>query len=388
MKKLLLLLAIVITSCKTDEECINCYSTEYGLSKISINKNEVSFKYWLESDNKSKEDNEYLIYISRIEPVLAYNILLSSINYNFDFDNIDLASFTFFTQKDIKKIDSLNSKDILGFQLYRQKGQNLITEIFKLTENEVVKIDDLTSTVNYLSTNDVYDCSKIFNSKKIRAIMVINNQFKFETKKVNVRFPLKSKLIKYKEKILNYKSSKIENRINASCSKPCVSYSGNCVTVYDGGLPPQPIGFTCIRPICPFKEIVLEEGKTDKEIDDELSFARNFRDTFMLSYSLGRDYVQFYYDLSDASSLFSDEQWRQYKLIKPLLMNKAEQILNNENENLILINQNDKTRMIEFVNSLKTIDNSNSFQSMISKMLNDINKLSNKSIKEVKKLLN
>jgi len=201
MKRLLLLL-IVFTSCETDKECSSCYSTEYGVSKININENEVSFKYWLESENKSKEENEYLIYISTIDPVLLHNILLSSIKYKFDFDSKDLASFILFTEKDIKKLDSLNSKDILGIQLYRQKGQNLITEIFKLTKNGVVKIDDLTSKVNYLSTSDVYACSKIFNSKKIRTIMLINNQFKFEPKKVRGISTLKSSILKYKEKTL------------------------------------------------------------------------------------------------------------------------------------------------------------------------------------------
>ena len=169
MKRLLLLL-IVFTSCETDKECSSCYSTEYGVSKININENEVSFKYWLESENKSKEENEYLIYISTIDPVLLHNILLSSIKYKFDFDSKDLASFILFTEKDIKKLDSLNSKDILGIQLYRQKGQNLITEIFKLTKNGVVKIDDLTSKVNFkftlnsvtsLSlTTALWDCTK------------------------------------------------------------------------------------------------------------------------------------------------------------------------------------------------------------------------------------
>jgi hypothetical protein len=385
---LLLLLAIVIISCKTNEECISCYSTEYGSNKISINNNEVSFKYWLESDSKSKEENDYLIYISRIEPTLAHNILLGSINYNFDFDSNDLASFTFFTEKDIKELDSINSKDILGFQLYRQKDQNLITEIFKLTENEVVKIDDLTSTVNYLSTNDVYDCSKIFNSKKIRTIMVINNQFKFESKKESGKSVLKSKLIKYKENTPNYKSRINENEINEineSCSKPCVSFSGTCVTVYDGGLPPQPTGFTCIRPICGLQQIAIEEKTPEKELKKELDSARDFRDNFLMNYSTSKKYIGYYYNLSYTyKNLYSDIQWNKIKSIKPLLINKMHELLNKENNNKIFINEKEKVQLLEFVNTLKTVDNSNNFQNMISQMLYDINRFSNKSIYEVK----
>jgi hypothetical protein len=392
IKLLFFSIVFLIQSCQTDKECVSCYSTEYGSSKISINNNEVSFKYWLESDNKLKEENEYLIYISRIEPVLAHKILLSSINYNFDFESNDLASFSFFTEKDIKGLDSLNSKDILGFQLYRQKGHNLITEIFKLTENEVIKIDDLTSTVNYLSTNDIYDCSKIFNSKKIRTIMVINNQFKFEPKKELGKSILSSKLIKYKEKTLNYKSRIIENEnntsINASCSKPCVNYSGDCITVYDGGLPPQPNGFTCFRNICGLQQIAIEEKTPEKELKNELNSARDFRDNFLTNYSIGKKYIRYYYNLSYTyKSLYSETQWSKFKSIKPLLINKMNKILNNNDNNKIFINEKEKVQLLEFVNTLKVIDNSNSFQNMISQMQYDINRFSSKSISEVNIIL-
>lgn len=387
MKKLLLLLlsTIVITSCTTNEECVSCYSTEYGLSQISINKNEVPFKYWLESDNKSKEENEYIIYISGMEQTLAHNILSSSINHNFDFDSNDLASFTFFTEKEIKEIDSLNFKDILGFQLYRQKGQNLITEIFKQTENEVVKIDELTSTVNYLSFNDVYDCSKIFNSKKIRSIMIINNQFKFEPKKEYGESILNSKLIKYKEKTLSYKSSIIENRINSYCIGPCTSdEDGNCILISQNGK-----WFALCRPTkCPLEQIGDEENTPKKDLKNELNSARDFRDNFLINYSISKKYIRYYYNLTYTNkSLYNKTQWNKFKSIKPLLINKMNEILNKENNNKIFINGKEKEQLLEFVNTLKVIDNSNSFQNMISKMQYDINRFSGKPISEVKFIL-
>ena len=65
-------------------------------------------------------------------------------------------------------------------------------------------------------------------------------------------------------------------------------------------------------------------------------------------------------------------------------MNK---ILNNNDNNKIFINEKEKVQLLEFVNTLKVIDNSNSFQNMISQMQYDINRFSSKSISEVNIIL-
>lgn len=156
-------------------------------------------------------------------------------------------------------------------------------------------------------------------------------------------------------------------------------------------MPPVPIGFQCLTPIvwCPFERIAREEHKPEKELKNELNSMRNFRDNFLANYSIGKKYIRYYYNLSDTySDQFSNMHWNEIKSIKPLLINKMNEILYSKDKNKIFINEKEKQQLLNFVNTLKSIDRSNNFQNMISQIQNDINRFANKSTSEVKIILN
>ncbi len=46
IKFLAFFLIMLVNSCKTNDECLNCFSPENGTKKVKIGKTEILFKYW------------------------------------------------------------------------------------------------------------------------------------------------------------------------------------------------------------------------------------------------------------------------------------------------------------------------------------------------------
>lgn len=350
------------------EKCETCVTKEAGTAKLTIGNTQNSYKYW-EGDN-SKPKYDYKLYINYDDFTETVNTLTEDLKIIVDKKNV----FCLVLFHDKIEKSQLQKNNIKGYQIYYKEDKNLITEIYKNVNDEMVLLNNLTSNVLHISSNEIFACSSIFDFLEKNVVILIdqNNVPEFKGNNPNLSKNI-TKHLKNKNK-----GTTIININSERCFSPC-SYlfeNSSCTWVKDG--------FTgywhCPRPcfLTDYKSLKNPKLKEQEEL------ARDFRDNYLVQTSIGKKYIDYYYLLSSYSKNFSTENINALKSIKPLIFGMANNYMLNKNHE-IPVSLKEKLLLNRILNNLKNDVKDKKFLLMINDIKNDINKYSGMTIRQIKK---
>lgn len=180
------ILSFFLLSCNTHR---NDKSEPDGLRKVMLGENNLDFEYWLGSSENSSDKESYHLYI-RNDSLDNQNFTSSGF-YNIRFPHLlkNIRAITFYTDTIFNEESvTLISDKILGVQVHYQKDNYLKTDVFTYKNEQLQKIKNLTSFVEYFSFNDIHSCSEIFKSDRKSVFILFNNDMNQKFKKGKADF--------------------------------------------------------------------------------------------------------------------------------------------------------------------------------------------------------
>ena len=193
----LVLLSYAFSACNFKQEQL----PPDGMRSVLIKNSTLDFEYWLGSSENSDDRETYQLYIANDSlkgfTIFMTDLLNSPTTFNPSYiQAITVYTDTIFTTKTAK----LFPTNIKGLQVYYVEDEYLKTAVFSYENETAQKITQLTSHVDYFSTNDIYDVSKIFKSDRNSVFIVINGAMKSKYKTGKEDF--KESLTAYKKQHL------------------------------------------------------------------------------------------------------------------------------------------------------------------------------------------
>lgn len=375
---LFLLATLFYSSCNNDPECVNCFSEESGTRKIALGTNDLTFKYWIGSSENSSDKDSYQLYIKEgnlseltIESSKFYDITIKQ-------EKNKINAIVFYTNSIFKDNDVIKNSDIIGYQIYFEEDSYLKTNVFEYKNNTATLIQELSSFIDYFSFNDIYNCSRIFESEKNSVFIYFNNEMKTTTKRGNSNF--KSNLGTFKSTFLFKNDEPVFiDPDEKKCKSPCSNLRSavECTRVNDS---PRPDYYKCVTSACPWEHRVAET-------EEESFKVREFRDTELALTITGQKYIDYYYDLAEYSDQFSQDNWEDLIGLKTFILDKiVVYTLNIDND--YFIDDDEKQLLQNIILKLKNVSTDQEYINMLDNVISDLNQYSNKIVTQIKSEIN
>ncbi|MEM6721004.1 MAG: hypothetical protein AAF611_16860 [Bacteroidota bacterium] len=158
-----------------------------GSRNVTLKNNKLSIEYWLGSQPEADDKDSYHLYIksdslSTLSPIIA-DMFHSTYGDAKNVQAVTIYTDTIFNASDV----TLLPQHISGVQVHYLEDSYLKTNVYSYENDQVKKIDQLSSFVDYFSPKAVYETSKIFKDAKNSVFILVNAGIttKYETGKAN-----------------------------------------------------------------------------------------------------------------------------------------------------------------------------------------------------------
>lgn len=395
MKKIILamigltILSIWIYSCKkeqTENECKTCESNS-TLKTISTFGKEIQYK-----DYQLKIDA--LNYINSAQKNTNLMNMIEELNLRDLVGNATIVSVVLFCDEDINKVNKIDRSVVSGVLLYLSDGKSFYTKLVNTKLNNYV-LSEYSIETSIMSYNDIKSIvsANLLNSKILTAVHILNNEAKYYNKSLP-RFSYKLKQI-----------PQVHLKIPNTCTYggPCSGQTGSCcvIKIPQNATNDQFATATCNGCCIAYIYDILDNAIVNG-LTSALSFIytpdngeiNNFKHSFLATTTNGEDYILKLDYLTDRFNEYGSTPDLQYciysvSFFHNTLLPIIEKLENpNIDQNLILINNEEKSLIISYLNSFKQFFNNDTLSiQIIDSFISEINSKSNKSINEVKSLL-
>ena len=365
MKKIQFLILFVVSvliysSCKSEKSCNSCEG-KYVYTNLYVQNQRVRFKDYNDRDGqrylKPASNNNY---VKPIEPsgYARTNYELVAEFYLIDGDQYQIDENATITSDMISGVMAyyLDTDD----QLYATLTKH-INGTYESTPVDMLK-------TKFISSNDIYDIAKKFlniSNCTILAYIENNSYISNDTK--------------YSE--LQYAAIIKEDR---SCDSPCPDGVGECNVMADECIP--------TITICEMKQadsIIRINGYTNYPFVNILMTSRSFRDNYMVKHKGSIQLIEFYYKASKnaAPRLDMDLALDTYHIMQDYLPKMVALMNDPYNNQQILLNNQDRDRIVSFLNEIDPYLSDNKLKSELQIIISLVNDVTNKTNNEITQLL-
>ena len=364
MKKIQFLILFVVSvliysSCKSEKSCNSCEG-KYVYTNLYIQNQRVRFKDYNDRDGqrylKPASNNNY---VKPIEPsgYARTNYELVAEFYLIDGDQYQIDENATITSDMISGVMAyyLDTDD----QLYATLTKH-INGTYESTPVDMLK-------TKFISTNDIYaTAQKFINISNCIILAYIQN-----TSNITSDF---------EDSELQFAAYKMV----PECGLPCDSGPGTCdpVTKY--------CGWTI--DLCEMKQadsIIRENGYTNYPFVNILMTSRAFRDNYMAKHKGSIQLIDFYYKASKnvAPRLDLDLALDTYHIMQDYLPKMVALMNDPYNNQQILLNNQDRDRIVSFLNEIDPYLSDNKLKSELQIIISLVNDVTNKTNNEITRLL-
>lgn len=362
MKKLVIVLLLLIVSCKSADNC-NCKEAYFNNKVIKINNKAFNFK-----DYHNKSNFEYIV-TNQPKKEIKKNVLLKNITKSSD--NEEIIAQYYFVDGNEYNIDAntqFTNNMISGIlTYYRNNTDNeLYVSLLKKdeTNNFVQTSIDLLKTRG-ISSNDILATGNNYlNINNVIVIGLVDNENMYDTNQ-------------FKE----FRYALLKN-VPPLCQDPCYGEGYDC------------LGNVCETTddpviICPEKKAknkLVSENYSNFNFLNIENVLHSFRDKYLAHYKGGIQLIKFYYELPKNNNTFDINLSFSIKTIDMMnkYLPKIENLRDFPNDtHSILLNTDNKNEIIDYLNLAKThIVDSQKLQ-IIDKLILFINSIENKTNYEI-----
>ncbi|ALM49939.1 hypothetical protein AMR72_14120 [Flavobacterium psychrophilum] len=374
------MLSYYFSSCESNNvyECETCEQVEPKIINQQILGKSYKMKVY-------DSENDYHFMYKNQDNFTNFQSIFNELNISINSANI--VSVVFYTANSNYKTENnydISQSDIQGILIYESRNDKIYSSV-------------------YIKTNDIFTKKSIFSDLTTRIVSatdinLISRLSLEETKLTSITFInfklLPSKDLKYDELQTVIDTERINLGIQSTeCGLPCnfTTKDQRC-TAQERENGPE--SWFCFGKPCPKEEIDEPILDSPEPVDEQFEpvqknrSLRTFRDNYLLGKIKGRNLVNLYYSLSIPENNLTLVYCREaIEIIDNTVLPMTQDLMNNPNSQIILINNTDSVKIINFLNKTKKLYISNSQKEKIDFIISEVNTLTSKTNYQITKYL-
>lgn len=324
-----------------------------------------------------------LLWTKQDEEFHEYNNLYVNIGIS----QSDIVGVVFYTQNEFEEIASIDKKKVLALSVYYKFKGKLKHSLFLSESGNFKKVDSFDLYAKSIITDNI---TYLFNevsglADNLCCYYVVMRKKEVLHKSID-ELGLKATTAIYKNN-----TKEVPGASSGDCDSPCNDNGCECEV---WNLEEQL--WDCEECICQMivissDSVTLANYSTNyinTYFDDNLYYT--FRDSFMLNYTIGEKYVDYYYTLGsflESSGEVTPTMMIQTASKMPTLYNVVNNLLYPSSNNTIVVTTETKNHLLSLIDIYDDLSSNTDYQWILEDITNDINLFHNKTYSEIMSML-